>query len=177
MDAPDNSNEGKDWNKHSDKKVLRSVLIFCGALAILFVGYKELLVSEPGYCSRQKRILSDEEYFEIVVGGLMKSGLMKLEPSDTNVKAYLANHRGCCSVDRSNTPVIDRGPFSSDGVEVSVVYELSKEGGRYYGGKDAEAYYQKGGKETYYIFIAGLSGCGGYIETTGMTTAKPEWAK
>ncbi len=176
MDAPDNSKGGNGPTMRADKKGLKRVLIFCGALIVLFVGYKELFVSTPGYCSKQGRILSDDEYFERVVGGLMKSGLMKLDASDTGVKAYLENHRGCCHVDRSDTPVIDRGPFGSDGVEVSVVYEMSEHGRRYYGGKDADAYYQKGGKETYYIFIAGLSGCGAYIETTGMSTTKPEWA-
>lgn len=131
---------------------------------VLYGGFKYLIADQPGYCSKQKRILSDEEYFQIVLGDLMKSDVMKLEPSETTVQTYLTNHPKCCHVYRGDNPVVDRGLFNSDGVEVLITYELSEAGKKHMGAG------QGAGSNTHYSYISGLDGCGKYIGSTGMTT-------
>lgn len=90
---------------------------------VMYGGYKYLIADPPGYCAKQGRVLSDEEYFQIILGDLMKSDQMKLDPSETTVQAYLANHPKCCQVYRGDN---DLRWCHFDGVEVFILYEMSE---------------------------------------------------
>lgn len=132
---------------------------------VTYAGYKYLLADPPGYCAKQGRVLSDEEYFQIILGDLMKSGQMKLDPSETTVQAYLANHPKCCQVYRGDDGAFkDLRWFHFDGVNVSILYELSEEG------KKSNRTGQGPGSDTHYIYISWLDGCGKQYESTGMTS-------
>lgn len=133
---------------------------------VMYSGYKFFLADPPGYCAKQGRVLSDEEYFQIVLGGLMKSGQMKLAPTETSVQAYLANHPKCCQVHREIDHEFfkDQRWFHFDGVNASIFYELSEEGKKHWGVGAGI------GSDTHYIYITWLDGCGKRYESTGMTT-------
>jgi hypothetical protein len=125
--------------------------------------YAYINFHQPGYCAKQQKVLSDDEYFEIVLGGLMKSDSIKLKPTDTDVHAYLVNHPNCCKVIRGeNGSAFYRGVFSRGTIEVDVIYELSENGIKRYGA----------GTDTHYEYLEDMSDCGEYLDSAGTSTER-----
>ena len=104
------------------------------------------------YCFGQHRKLTDKEYLSIVLGGRLKSGLMKTHNWDNTIDSYLAHHPDCCRVHRNN--YLWKGL-----VVVQIIYEESDKGKNYNGNTTKDI--------SFYEYLAGLTGCGKILKTTG----------
>lgn len=161
--------ENQTQEKSSSRLIRMISLIFKWGSAGLFLGlaafllYLYVTADPPNYCAEQKRFFSDSEYLHKKLEGLMKSGKMKLGPSDTSVEAYLVNHPDCCGVER-----IQRDFFAtvinSSPIRVSVSYEMSEE----------KFKRERSIDETYYVDIQDMSSCGKYGEWAGTTETPPK---
>jgi len=154
----------------SSSRPKRSILmmLILGFLAFSF--YKTVIVDRMGFCYKRLWFVSSEELILNTINGLMKSGRMKLDAADTSPQAYLARHPNCCSANWGGEGAFSRGLIFFGSAEVTVIYEMSEEGKRRYGG---EGYYKGGGKETYYEFIANDTACGETVGYVGTTAIQP----
>ncbi len=107
-------------------------------------------------CFTEHRIISDKEYLESFVDGMLKSGSIKLHSWDNTVESYLASHPDCCSV--SSYAFLNNIQFGfGDDVVVSIDYEMSEK-------QKASGGY---GNDTHYTYIAFLDACGKQFDSTG----------
>ena len=83
--------------------------------------YLFLTADPPGYCSEQKRFLSDEEFIEIAVRDEIKK--MNIDGSEESIRSFHAKHPDCCRVSRGgNKPM----GVSANDVIVRLVFEANE---------------------------------------------------
>jgi hypothetical protein len=140
------------------RKIVLAFLWFTGGLVLMIVLWFVYSYAMPNFCLKKGRFLSEKEYLYPYVEGLMKSGRMKLDPTDTSVEAYLANHPDCCGVGRADRNFLDVliGVYP---MRVTVEFEMSEK----------ESKRMNSDNETYYIDIQNMSSCGEYGKRWGTT--------
>lgn len=129
---------------------MKIIFIFT-ILVVLYVFYQ----STKYICYPEHRIISDKEYLESFVDGMLKSGNIKLHGLDNTVESYLAAHPKCCRV--SSNAFWNNIEFSED-VVVSMSYEMSEK-------EKARGGYSN----THHEYIAFLDSCGTEVRYTGET--------
>jgi len=134
---------------------------------LAFSFYKLVVVDRMGFCYKRLWFVSSEELILNNINGLMKAGRMKLDAADTSPQNYLARHPNCCHVDWGNDHPFQRGLIYFGSAEVTVIYEMSDEGKKYYGAST----------ENYYEFIEDNTACGESVDYIGMTTSEPVVAR
>ena len=85
--------------------------------------YLFLTADPPGYCSEQKRFLSDEEFIEIAVRWEFSTRRMNIDGSETSIQSFHAKHPECCRVSRGgNKPM----GVHANNVVVRLIFEVSE---------------------------------------------------
>ncbi len=141
----------------------RSILVMLLLVFFAFSFYKLVLVDRMGFCYKRLWFVSSEELILNTIDGLMKSGLMKLDAADSSPQAYLARHPDCCDVTWGEG-LFGSGLTYFGSAQVTVIYELSEAG---------KKYYRADSKERYYEFIEDCTACGESVGYTGSTTIAP----
>lgn len=113
--------------EHSRKRTW-SVLSMIVVFGLTFAIYKLVVVDRMGFCYKRLWFVSSDKLILNQIGGLMKSGLMKLDPSETSPKQYLSRHPNCCDVSRGDENPFSRGLTAFGSATVSITYELSDKG-------------------------------------------------
>lgn len=98
------------------------LLLVCLLGVILYL----ILSAPPGYCSEQKRFLSDEEFIEIAVRDEFNTGRMNIDGSDASIRTFHAKHPNCCHVDRKAARSFMDKLFGAHVVVVQVIYEVNE---------------------------------------------------
>jgi hypothetical protein len=141
-----------------------SILTIAILIFVAFYVYKTIVVDRMGFCYKRLWFVSNEELILNVLDGLMKSGRMTLDASDTTPQAYFAHHPKCCSVNWGGGP-FDRGLTHFGSASVAVSYEMKRE---HMSEEDQKQY-----GRLYYDFYADETACGEAVGHTGSTEIEP----
>lgn len=147
------------WFIHASPFILKTILLGLFGIS-LYVSYTFLTSDPPGYCGEQKRFLSDEEFIEIAVRDVHRSGRMKIDGADASIVSFHAQHPNCCRVYRETQSFID-GMLNTYVVEVVMYYEVND--------KELKAQPKEG---AYYESYTKIGACGRAYGSIGMRTGK-----
>lgn len=111
------------------ERVQRGALLVL-ALLVAWFAYARVTADPPGYCATQQRVIPNEEFIVDFLDAKIKSGQLKLGPSESTGRDYLRNHPGCCHVDRSRLGEFRRQGlmnvlFGDETYAIGITYEVS----------------------------------------------------
>jgi hypothetical protein len=133
--------------------------IFLSLAMVGLIGFETLVVA--GFCFKRSKFLSTSEFVEEAVRHqAQRINGVPDNPNIAAIRSYIANHPGCCSVDRGDSPFassfIDRILGFSNTV-VKLKYALRD---------DIVAKYPRDG--SYYEAYVTISPCGAAIKSSGI---------